>query len=41
MGGIDWNALPVVAEMLGVEDVETLVSLLVQIRDKDNGESRR
>ena len=33
MGGIDWAALPVVAEMLGIEDIETLVSQLVAIRD--------
>jgi hypothetical protein len=36
MGGIDWNALPVVAEMLGVEDVETLILNLIQIREFNN-----
>jgi len=33
MGGIDWAALPVVAEILGIDDIETLVVQLVAIRD--------
>lgn len=33
MGGIDWAALPVIAEMLGIYDIETLVLQLVAIRD--------
>jgi hypothetical protein len=33
MGGIDWAALPVVAEMLGIEDIETLVINLTEIRE--------
>lgn len=34
MGGqIDWAALPVVAELLGADDVETLVADLIVIRD--------
>jgi hypothetical protein len=33
MGGIDWAALPVIAEMLGIGDIETLVLQLVAIRD--------
>lgn len=33
MGGIDWAALPVVAEMLGVADVDQLVRQLVTIRE--------
>ena len=33
MGGIDWSALPVIAEMLGIGDIETLVLQLVAIRD--------
>lgn len=33
MGGIDWAGLPVVAELLGVEDVELLVEQLTAIRD--------
>lgn len=34
MGGIDWSALPVVAEMLGVRDLEPLIVQLVAIRDR-------
>jgi hypothetical protein len=33
MGGLDWAALPVVVEMLGVEDVDRLVRHLVTIRE--------
>ena len=33
MGGSDWAALPVIAEMLGIGDIETLVLQLVAIRD--------
>lgn len=33
MGGLDWAALPVVAEMLGIQDVNQLVEQLVLIRD--------
>lgn len=34
MGGeIDWNALPVVAEIFGIEDIESLVFQLVEIRE--------
>lgn len=33
MGGLDWAALPIVAEMLGIEDVETLIMQLTIIRD--------
>jgi hypothetical protein len=33
MGGLDWTALPTVAEMLGVEDVELLIVQLTTIRD--------
>lgn len=36
MGGIDWDALPVVAEMLGIEDVETLILQLIEIREFNN-----
>jgi hypothetical protein len=36
MGGqIDWNALPVICELLGVSDIEKLVVQLIVIRDKD------
>jgi hypothetical protein len=34
MGGcIDWQALPVVAELAGIEDIETFVAQLAAIRD--------
>lgn len=33
MGGLDWSALPVVTEMLGVTDVDLLVRQLVTIRE--------
>lgn len=35
MGGqLDWAALPVVVELLGVTDVEILIHLLVALRDQ-------
>jgi hypothetical protein len=39
MGGcIDWTALPIVSEILGIEDVELLLDRLVTIREfKDRG----
>lgn len=33
MGGMDWAALPVVAEILGIDDIETLVAQLVTLRE--------
>lgn len=33
MGGLDWAALPVIAEMLGVTDVEQLINQLLAIRE--------
>lgn len=33
LGGLDWAGLPHVAEMLGIEDLEMLVTQLVAIRD--------
>lgn len=33
MGGIDWAALPHVAEMLGFKDIELMVAQLAAIRD--------
>jgi hypothetical protein len=33
MGGLDWTALPVVVEMLGITDVDALVRDLVVIRE--------
>jgi hypothetical protein len=32
-GGIDWSALPIMVEMHGITDVETLVAELLAIRD--------
>ena len=36
MGGLDWAALPMVIEMLGVKDVEALVAQLCVLRDREN-----
>ena len=36
MGGLDWVALPVVAEMLGIRDIDALIADLVTIRDWQN-----
>lgn len=38
MGGMDWRAVEIVAEMLGVSDIERFVISLVAVRDwqKDN-----
>ena len=33
MGGIDWLAIDAVSEMLGITDIETLITQLVTIRD--------
>lgn len=33
MGGLDWAALPVVAEMMGVIEIEPFVHRLAAIRD--------
>ena len=32
-GAIDWSALPVIAEMLGIDDMEALITRLATIRD--------
>jgi hypothetical protein len=32
-GSIDWQALPVVAELLGFDDIEQLINGLLTIRD--------
>ena len=32
MGGIDWAGLPIVAEILGIRDVQRLVERLLVIR---------
>ncbi len=36
MGGIDWSGLPIVAEVLGIEDIETLVLQLCVIRNRQH-----
>jgi hypothetical protein len=33
LGGLDWSGLPLVAEVLGIEDIEMLVAQLVVIRE--------
>ena len=33
MGGLDWSALPIVCEMLGVREPDVLITQLVAIRD--------
>jgi len=37
MGGLDWQALPLVIELLGIEDVDVFVTLLIALRDHQNG----
>jgi hypothetical protein len=32
-GAIDWTGLPVVCEILGIEDIELLIKQLILIRD--------
>lgn len=32
-GAIDWGALPVVADLMGIDDIEDLVTRLATIRD--------
>lgn len=33
MGGLDWQALPIVVEILGITDIETFITQLIAIRD--------
>lgn len=33
MGGLEWSALPIVAEMLGIADPEPWIVQLVALRD--------
>ena len=33
MRGLDWQALPIVVEVLGVDDVEWLIAQLMVLRD--------
>jgi hypothetical protein len=34
MGGLNWTALPIIVELLGVDDVELLIEQLLIIRNK-------
>ena len=36
MGGLEWSALPIVCDLLGVTDPELLITHLVAIRDHQN-----
>ncbi len=36
LGGLDWAGLPVVAELLGVQDIESLIYHLKLIRDQNH-----
>ena len=38
MGGIEWEALPTVAEILGIDDTEMLIYQLTVIRDHERPE---
>jgi len=40
MGGIDWAGLPIVADMLGITDIERLLVELCAIRDFQNRENQ-
>lgn len=33
MGGLDWQALPIVVDMLGISDPEDLIMQLVTVRE--------
>lgn len=33
LGGLDWAGLPIIAEILGIEDLEMLVAQLIVLRD--------
>lgn len=39
MGGLDWAALPIVVEVLGVADPERLLHQLVTIREHEKPEA--
>jgi len=39
MGGLEWQALPVVCSMLGIEDPEFLIRQLVALRDHQNAQA--
>jgi hypothetical protein len=37
MRGLDWHALPIIAEALGVTDIEMFIEQLITIRESNNG----
>jgi hypothetical protein len=37
MGGLDWVALPIVAELFGIDDIDALIHQLATLRDHQNG----
>jgi len=39
MGGLDWAALPIVVEVLGVNDIERLIRQLVILREHQKAEA--
>lgn len=39
MGGIDWTALPIVSEMLGINDADLLIAQLAAIRESQRARS--
>lgn len=38
LGGLDWAGLPIVVDILGIRDVETLIVQLNTIRDRQREE---
>ena len=40
MGGLDWNAMETVTELLGIRDIDALIGDLVTIRDWQKERSR-
>jgi len=38
MGGLDWAALPIVAELLGIDDIDELIHQLATLRDNHGGQ---
>jgi hypothetical protein len=38
MGGLDWSALPIVVELLGIEDITMLIEQLITIRDNQRAD---
>ena len=35
LGGMDFAGIPLIADVLGIDDIEWLVRMLIVIRDKD------